>query len=63
MPGMPVSPARSDMATAMAARQALRARELDLLVEIRAPVAEVRRALETLEQISADLAKLRGSAR
>jgi hypothetical protein len=51
------------MATAMAARQALRARELDLLVEIRAPVAEVRRALETLEQISADLAKLRGSAR
>jgi hypothetical protein len=51
------------MAAVMAARQAINARELDLLVEIRAPVAEVRRALEALERISADLAALRGPAR
>jgi len=60
---MPVSQARTDTATIMAARQALSSRELELLVEIRAPVAEVRRALETLERISADLALLRGPAR
>jgi len=50
-----------DAAAQIAARRANVARQLDLMIDARGPVAEVRRLIADLDAISADLAQaLRG---
>jgi hypothetical protein len=44
-------------AVSAATRQAEIARQLDLMLEVRAPVEQVRRLLEDLDRISLDLAR------
>ena len=54
---MPVTDvAVSEAAAQIAARRANVARQLDLMIDARGPVAEVRRLIADLDAISADLA-------
>jgi hypothetical protein len=63
MPGVPVTPATPE-AAALAARRAATERQLDTLLDVRGPVAEVRRLVADLDRIAEDLATtLRDSQR
>ena len=54
---MPVTePMMPEAAAQIAARRAHIARQLDLMIDARGPVAEVRRLIADLDSISADLA-------
>lgn len=60
---MPVSVRALPHGTAeLAERRAAVARQLDLLLDVRGPVTEVRRLLDDLDRISADLARSLGRA-
>ncbi|WP_270934496.1 hypothetical protein [Falsiroseomonas oryzae] len=55
---MPVTdPTLPDDALRLAARRAQLARQLDLMIDERGPVEQVKRLLADLDSISADLAK------
>jgi hypothetical protein len=52
-----IGPALPEDAAQLAARRAQVARQLDLMLDLRGPVDQVRRLLADLDRISADLAQ------
>ncbi len=60
---MPVAPLLPPEAIPVAHRRAAVARQLDLLIEERGPVTQVRRLLEDLDRISLDLARALDASR